>query len=169
MIRTPHPRRALSYVEVVVSMAIIATSVAASLRAFGSYSIGRRAFEERAVAMELANQLMAEINQLPYEEAGSNTIGIDASESTSNRSTFDDIDDYHNWDVSPPRNRANTSLTQYDGYRQAVQVAYETTIPSPPGGTWAAGAFKRITVKVYKDGKLLATLVTVRSRNNANS
>lgn len=162
-------RRALSYVEVVVSLAVIATSVAATLRAFGSYAVGRRAFEERAVAIELANQLMAEINQLPFAETGGGAIGLDAGELSSNRSTFDDIDDYHNWNASPPRDRSNAALTQYEGYRQEVKVALDTAIPDPPGGTWAAGTFKRITVRILKDGKVLATLVTVRANHNADN
>ncbi len=165
----PYPRQALSYIEVVVSMAIIATSIAASLRAFGSYAAGRRVFEERAVAIELANQLMAEINQLPFAEAGSTTIGLDAGELASSRSTFDDIDDYHNWDVSPPRDRANTTLTQFNGYRSTVSVAFDSSIPSPPGGTWTAGTFKKITVRIYKDSRLLTELVTIRSKNDASS
>ena len=167
MIRAGQGRLGLSSVEVVVSRAIIATSVAASLRAFGSYAMGRRAFEERAVAIELANQLMAEINQLPFAEPGSNTLGLDAGEIASNRSTFDDIDDYHNWDASPPRDRTNAPMTQYEGYRRKVEVVFDTSVPNPPGGAWAAGTFKRITVRVSKDGKVLATLVTLRSKNNA--
>jgi hypothetical protein len=150
-------------------MAIIATSVAASLRAFGSYAAGRRNFEERAVAIELANQLMADIIQLPFAEAGATAIGIDASELSSSRATFDDIDDYHNWNVSPPRDRSNAQMTGFEDYRQEVQVVLDTTIPNPSGGTWTAGTFKRITVKVSRNAKLLATLVTVRSRNNANN
>src|SRR5262249_18715974 len=85
-------RRGLSYVEVVMSLMIISIAVASSLQAFGSYAVGRRAFEERAVAIELANQLMAEINRLPFSDpSGGNTIGIDSGESASDRSTFDDI------------------------------------------------------------------------------
>jgi hypothetical protein len=163
-------RPALSYVEVLMSLMLIATAVAASLRALGSYAMGRQAFEERAIAIELANQLMAEINQLPFADpAGGNTIALDSGENASNRATFDDIDDYNGYDQSPPRDRSNTSLTHYTGFQQQVTVAFDTTIPAPGSGTWTAGTFKKITVKILKNGKPLVTLVTVRSRNNASS
>ena len=35
--------------------------------------------------------------------------------------------------------------------------------------TLPAGTFKRITVKILRDEKVLATLITVRSNNNATN
>ncbi len=48
--------------------------------------------------MELASQLVAEINVLPFADpSGSTHIGLEAGEITGNRTTFDDIDDFNNW------------------------------------------------------------------------
>lgn len=161
-------RRALSYVEVLMSLMIIATSVAASLRALAGYSMGRRISEERAVAIELANQLMSDINALPFTDpSGGSTIGVDSGETASNRSTFDDLDDFNGWSQCPPRDRTNAQMTTYASYCQQVVVAYDTTIPPPGSTSWLANTFKLITVKILKDDKVLTTLVTVRSNNNA--
>jgi type II secretory pathway pseudopilin PulG len=154
----------MTYIEVLVCLVIIGTSVAASMRAFGSFAIGRRIWEETAIAGELAHQLMVEINALPYSEpSGGNTIGLEGESSTDKR-TFDDIDDFNNWTETPPRDHTNTVMPEFDGYSRRVSVAF--TNWSPSGVSFSTGTFKKITVVVTKDGRELARLVTLRSRNN---
>jgi hypothetical protein len=161
-------RRGMTYVEVVVSLIILSTAMVASLQAFGIYAMGSRDWGERARALELANQLMAEINALPFEDPmGSVGIGLESGEIAGDRTTFNDIDDYHGWDESPPTNRNGIALQAYAGYRRTVSVTSDNSLAAATGLSLPADAFKKIVVRVFKDEKELARLVTVRSRHDA--
>jgi type II secretory pathway pseudopilin PulG len=163
-------RRAMTYVELLVSFAIIGTAVTASLKAISSYGLGARIAADRTVSLELATQLMAEINALPYVDSGGGTsLGIETGETLANRTTFDDIDDYDNYTESPPTDRTGNVLSEYTGFRRAVTVVYDTSLAARTGRTLSATAFKRITVIVSKDGREVVRLVTVRSANHASS
>jgi len=155
----------MTYVEVLVCLVILGVSVAASMRAFGSFAMGRRIWEETAVAQELANQLMVEINMLPFSDpSGSNSIGIEAGESSTDKRTFDDIDDFNNWNESPPRDRNNAIMSGFEGYSRRVSVGFSDWNPS--GVTFPTGTFKKITVTASKNGRELARVTAFRSRNN---
>jgi hypothetical protein len=137
------------------------------VQALGSYAAGSLAWQERSVASELANALMSEIDSLPYcDPSGANVIARETGESADDRSTFDDVDDYDGWDVSPPRDRTNTAMTAYDGYRQQVTVAFDTSLATNTGVALTAGTFKKITVTILKDDKPLAQLITIRAKQS---
>lgn len=169
MMRLRTRRRGFSYIEVTLSLVILSTAIAASLRGLGAYAQARRTWQEKAIAIELAAHLMAEINQLPFgEPSGATTIGVDAGENASNPTHFDDIDDYNGCNFSPPKDRLNKDKTDFAGYRQKVTVEYDNTIPAGPAGAWTANTFKKITVRILKGDRVLSTLVAVRSKNNAS-
>lgn len=160
--------RALTLVEVVLSMVILGIAISAGVQALGSFAAGSLAWRERNTAGELANALMAEIDSLPFcDPSGSNTIARESGESADDRSTFDDIDDYDGWDVSPPRDKTNAALTIYDGYRQQVAVAFDTSLATKTGVALTANTFKKITVTILKDDKVLSQLITIRAKQCA--
>jgi len=162
-----HQRRALTLIEVVVSLVILAVAVTAGLQALGSFATGSRIWQERSTAIELANTLMAEIDALPFADpAGGSTIGVDSGESATDRSTFDDIDDYDGWDASPPKDKTNATMTGYDGYRQQVSVAFDNTLATFTGAALTANTFKKITVTISKDSRVLAQLTTIRAKQS---
>ncbi|GMU24737.1 MAG: hypothetical protein AMXMBFR13_48090 [Phycisphaerae bacterium] len=169
MRRSDCRRSGLTLAEVAVSLVILGVAMTAGVQSLGSFAVGARTWQERSTGMELANRLMAEINTLPFKESGgANTIGREAGENDDDRSTFDDVDDYDDWDVSPPRDTANTQMTGYDGYRQRVTVVFDESLGEEFGVTLTAGLVKKITVTVLKDGKELARLVTYRTDQQGN-
>lgn len=160
-------RRALTYFEVVVSLAILATASAASLQALGSFALGSRLWRERATAQELASQLQEEIETLPWADpAGGATIGIEVGEASGNRTTFDDIDDFDGWTEPSIQDRAGASLPGYGGYSRSVTVAYANDISSATTPALPTNTFKKITVTVWKNGKQLARLTAIRGAHN---
>lgn len=162
-------RAGLTYVEVVVSLAILATAAAASLQALGSFALGNRLWVEKSTAMELANQLMAEINLLPFADPVSSTgLGIDAGEVATSRTTFDDIDDFNGWTEPQIRDRTGAPVSGYSGYSRQVTVELETTAAAQVQPALSNSVLKRITVVVCKDGKELAKLVVIRGAHHAN-
>lgn len=167
-------QRALTYVEVLISLVILATAVAASVGAYGSFAGGSRAWGERSTAAELANRLMSQVFTLPYADpsvsdpCAMHTIGVDSGENAANRTTFDDLDDFNGWNVTPPRDTANAEQAEYTGYREQVTVAFDTSLATATGTSISAWGAKSIRVTVYKDDRALAELVTIRTCHDAN-
>ena len=163
--RSVRTRRGLTMVEVTISLIILGVAITAGVRTLGSFATSSKAWAERSVAMELANALMSEITTLPFADPdGGNVIGCDPGETAADRTTFDDIDDYHGWEASPPQDASGTALTAYSGFRQQVAVAYDDALGEPLAVDFEAGTFKKITVTISKDNKVLARLVPVRAR-----
>ncbi len=106
--------------------------------------------------------------KISTESAASNFIGIDDSEGTSNRTDFDDVDDYHGWSASPPEAKDGTALADYTGWTRSVTVEYVN--PLQPGGT-AVGSdngAKRITVTVTDPRGSETKLIGVRTNVGAH-
>lgn len=82
------------------------------------------------------------------DEAGqpacSNSFGPDGGET---RANYDDVDDYHGLDETPPRNVLGQIESQYDGFRVQVSVAYAGNDFSASFGT-PNRSVKRVTVTV---------------------
>lgn len=158
----------MTLAEVLVSLLIVGVAMAAGVQALGSFAGGARSWQERSAAVQLASRLMAEIDVLPFQDpAGAVTIGVDAGETLGNRTQYDDIDDYHNWNESPPKDSSGNAMTGYAGYRQKVEVVFDTSLSTKTGLTFTSGAAKRVTVAILKDDRELARLVTVRTLNQA--
>ena len=83
-----------------------------------------------------------------------------ANESTSNKTTFDDVDDFNGF--------SETLAGTFAGYRRSVVVAYVNppnlntplAIPSPVPNNWTPG-YKRVVVTVTPPVGQAVTLVTL--------
>lgn len=101
-------RAAFSLVEAIVAITILGMAVSALLLATQASSTATDDALDRTVASGLAQQIIDEIMGRPYKEASAPVevwpLGLDAGESptSSERIQFDDIDDYHDYTVSPP-------------------------------------------------------------------
>ena len=115
-------------IELVMTIVIIGVAVAGVVGSFSLVS-GRSAnslFQTRAV--ELGQFYMDEILAQKYDEA--TPVGgvppvsgctINAEEG-SNRSAYDDVDDYDAINSAPPQTADGTSLSGYDGFEVSVSV-----------------------------------------------
>ncbi|WP_077529250.1 type IV pilus modification PilV family protein [Vreelandella utahensis] len=115
-------------VELVMTIVIISVAIAGVVGAFSLVS-GRSAnslFQTRAV--ELGQFYMDEILAQKYDDATPvggvppvSDCNISAEEG-SNRSAYDDVDDYDAIDNAPPRTAEGTPLPGYDGFEVSVTV-----------------------------------------------
>jgi type II secretory pathway pseudopilin PulG len=97
-------RRALTLLEIVVSTLIVGLMTVAALNTLGAATQSGQAAGNRAIALGLADDLMAEILQKAYRNPdGSAQFGPESGET--DPTDFDDVDDYHNWVEQPPRTR----------------------------------------------------------------
>jgi hypothetical protein len=137
--------------------------IVGALKSVGAVVRGRISTGNTGKAEQLADQLMAEILQSHYREPIDTPVfGQEATESSSLRSSWDDVDDYHLWAASPPQNRPGTVIPDSIGWGRSVTVAWVN--PSNPALTVGSDqGVKRITVTVQWNGQVLATKTALRS------
>jgi Tfp pilus assembly protein PilV len=158
-----HARQAFSLMEATLATLLVGVSLVAALRVLGGSTAASLSNADRAAGLLLAQDLVSEILNARYvepEEAPS--FGPEPSENDATRSAFDDVDDYHNWDASPPQSKDGTAISDRTGWGRSVTVEYA----DPNDLTATVGSdqgVKRITVTVTRNDKVLARLVGART------
>jgi MSHA pilin protein MshD len=126
----------------------------------------------RQKALAVANAFMDEIVRKRWNEAtplgggcvntgascagGAGVVAIGADGET--RATYDDIDDYHGLNQSPPQDSSATNMPGYDGYTVNVSV-------TQPGSSWngvPAADVRLITVSVTSSSGETLTISAYR-------
>ncbi len=162
--RSPHVARAFTLIEAVGSVLIVAVMFVAVMSTVGAARMSQYKMSGRSRGTALAQDLMAEIVQASYEDPDgpSAGIGLDASELTASRATFDDVDDYDGWLASPPQQRDGTVIPDLPGWSRQVAVVWinKNDAANVVGGETGA---KRITLTVKHNGMVMAYLVAVRT------
>ncbi|MEE8282053.1 MAG: hypothetical protein V3R47_00865, partial [candidate division NC10 bacterium] len=115
----------------------------------------------------LGSTLLEEIRSKRWDENGgaaSATLGPETGET---RATYDDVDDFHGLNDSPPEDSLGTDMAGSTGFRQQVSVCYvdpDATPPPPPLDTCLGSGtsnYKRITVTVTEPEGRTTQVVTV--------
>jgi hypothetical protein len=158
-----HGRRGISLLECTVASSIMAVLVVAGIRSAGAAGVVVFAASQRSTGMSLALSLLAEIERHPYEDPqGGATIGINGGENAGDKTTFDDIDDFHGWSESPPQSSGGVPMIEHTGWTRSVSVHFVD--PANPTQTVASSrGLKRITVTVARGGKSVAMAWSLRS------
>ena len=182
-------RSAFTLVEALVSTAIATVAGTAILLGIGSSIQVTDAVIDDALAHGMAQQLMDEIAACRFVEPGaspqSTAFGPDAGEGNGNRrDAFDDIDDFHGLNVSPPRDLWGVNLgsddgaggqrhvgfrapdSTLDGWRQQCEVyfasANDLATPLPAG---QASPYKVVRVRIsHTDAKLARRMLAEATR-----
>lgn len=157
------PIRAFSLIEVMIAMVVVAVLMSAALHAVGAAGSVRLHTTEAARANALAQDLMQEITALPYEDPDGayGSFGPTSQEhDTGNRSLFNDADDYHEWEASPPQHKDGTPIAGYQGWTRRVTVERIGSQTHDSGDT----GLKLITVEVLRGQRRMARLLQVRTR-----
>ncbi len=118
-------RRGLSLAEVVVSTLLVGLLLTAALTSVGAAARSTLAAAEESEAVALARQLLDEITALPYEDPDQlPEFGLESGETgpAGARTFCDDVDDYRNWDDSPPKDREGTEIPGYTGWKRTAHV-----------------------------------------------
>jgi len=151
-------------IEATFSVVLVAVMFAAVMTTVAAARVVRYKTDGRSRGSTLAHDLMAEILQTPYEEPdGPGALGRDPSESGGNRADFDDVDDYDDWNSSPPELRDGTALSLPVGWSRAVEVRWVVA----NNLTVTAGTetdAKRIIVTVKHNNVTMAQITAIRTR-----
>lgn len=163
--RRPPARRAIALVEAVISMILVAFVVVSTIQIVAPIVRSSHVHADKLVAANLASEIAEEIATKAFEDTtadGSDFLGPGVDERPDNRLDFDDVDDFHSWSASPPKNSINNTYTALTGWTRSVKVAHvDPADPTTEAGTYTG--VKRVTISVHKNGTLLAQLVTLHT------
>ncbi len=117
-------RVGISMIEVVVSTLLVSTILIVSLNASSNLLRNRLTSSESVEGQLLARRYLDEITSLGFMDHDANVVfGAESDESTSDRMTLDDVDDYHGLVLAPPTSRSGNAITGYTGWTVAVSVS----------------------------------------------
>ncbi len=163
--RTGLRRPALTLIEVVAATMIVGLMAVAALNALGAATRSAESTGNRAVALGLADELMAEILARHYRDPDETPVfGPEGGESGGPRGAFDDVDDYHGWSEQPPQENDGTAVAKRDDWQRQVIVQYVTSADPSQTTNTDQGA-KQIRVSVAYRGNVLAEQIGLHADN----
>lgn len=118
-------RRGLTLAEVTISTFLVGMLMVAALRSVGSAARSWIAAADAADGHALAQQLLAEVVALPYEDAEqAGNFGPEAGEilGAGVRTALDDVDDYKDCTDSPPKAADGTPLAGFELWQRTADV-----------------------------------------------
>lgn len=142
---TPHTPAAarigqggFTLMECLLATVVLSLIVLAVVEAVLAGQMGQYEALNTMRAASLGESLMEEVLSRPYADPeGATAPGADAGEDEDDRTTFDNIDDYHGFGESPQalRDAAGELLpTELQGFSRSVTVAYGSVTPPGIGG-----------------------------------
>jgi hypothetical protein len=143
-------------IEAAAAVGMVAVLLVVALNTVGASNANQYRTARRATANYLAQSLLDTITQLPYKDPVMPVFGLEANESSSSKTNYDDVDDFNNWTESPPQDRDGTRFNDLAGWSRSVTVQW-VTVASPTTVSASDTGLKLITVNVSCNGTLLAS------------
>ena len=160
-LRSPSARSAFSMAEVVASVLVVSLMMAAAMQTVAASRVAQYRLADRSRGQMLADDLMTEILQKVYKDPGAAPVfGPETGELL--RTQFNDVDDYSNWNESPPQNPDGTPMAGFTGWSRSVAVTWVGAADPTVTSSSETGA-KRITVTVTRYGLVVARRIGVRT------
>lgn len=158
--------------ETCVAYIVAIYTVVSLISVFSLATKATPAADHAFIAAALAHELMAEVKLRKWDETqpasrpgypaySQSAIAVDSGESTSNKSTFDDIDDFNGWTEAPPQDPVGAALNTWDDMQRTVTVGYVTAALAPSG---SPTDYKKVTVCALKTGMTNICVDWVASR-----
>lgn len=157
-------RGGFSLVEVAISVLLVGGLFIVAMNMAGASQVTQTRYAEREQALLLAEALLSEAMQLPYEDADETGLlfGPEVGEDDGTRQNFDDVDDYDGWTATPPIDSNGVAVAGADRFTRSVEVVW-ADVDTPKAMSATESGIKRVTVTVTIGGKTLAELVGYRS------
>ena len=109
--------------EIIVSLALVSTILLVSLTASGNVLRNQSRSFESVAGRELAGLLLTEVSSVDFSDPDdSGTWGVESDETTSDRSTYDDLDDYDALSLNSVTYRDGSTIDSFAGWTAAVSV-----------------------------------------------
>lgn len=165
------PRPAFTLVETAIALVLVGGLIVVSLNTVGQSTKAQANIGDRGRAQLLAADLLNEIMELPYQDPTEPIVfGIEPLEGTTNRTGWDDVDDYRNYSTSPPKYRDGSAITDMSGWTEQVNITRVLAAsPSVNQPAITDTGVKRITVTIKKGTATLAVVASLKARTTAPS
>lgn len=165
----PTPKRfrpGIGMVEVLACALLVGLMLVAALNAVGIAFRTRKLNADRLIGPGLAQEFMGEILSMPYGDPDETTtsIGLDSSESSASRATFDDVDDYHGYTTANARSKDGALLAGHTGWSQQATVSWANRA-TMVGGASSDTGLKLITVTITSPTGRQSQLTALRSKH----
>lgn len=153
----------MTLIEGVVASVIVALVAVAAIRAVTIAAATRTTVDARARATLLAQTISDWAAALPYRDDTTPTapLGLDAGEIPGDPSSWDDVDDFHAFKMSPITD-AKGNVATSGAWSAAVSVAWVDWTNAGKESPTETGV-KRITVEIVFNGKTVAREVRTRA------
>lgn len=153
----------MTLIECVGASLILAVIAVAAVRASAGAAAAQALSSRRVTATMLAESLLGEIERKAYIDPSTpTTLGRDAGESASDKTTFDDVDDYDGWNEAPPKDSKGNTIAGMTDWTSKVAVGWSDMGPLAPDRFGDTG-LKVITVWVYYKSQLVCELQSLRA------
>jgi MSHA pilin protein MshD len=157
--------RGFTMVEATVSVVLVAVLLVVAMNTVGVSNANQYRSAQRATADALAEGLLEDVVQLPYEDTAVLPLfGVELGETTLSKVNYDDVDDFNGWTESPPQDRAGAAMSELSGWTRTVKVEW-VTVANPTTVSLLDTGLKRVTVTVSKGGVVLATRAGLKGRH----
>ncbi len=160
--------RGFTLIEVLIATILVGFSIAALMAANGTLSMANGAGADQSTAEFLAEQIRELTAMLAVVDptTGIATFGPEPLEASV--VSYDDVDDFHDFSsiyLGGPISATRTVLTEFSAFSQQVTVenvslANLDQVADVPHSS----PFVRVTVRVFKSGRLICTTSWIRAR-----
>jgi prepilin-type N-terminal cleavage/methylation domain-containing protein len=135
--RTDSPGRCgVTLIEVMISIVLVSTVLLVSLTASSRLLHNEHLQDAANDGAQLAAQLLDEVSSMDFRDRNDPVFGLEADETATDRTGFDDVDDYDGYECTPPTYRDGTSIEGYEGW--SCRVTITPADPSTEGITTVA-------------------------------
>lgn len=156
--------RGMTIVEVLVAMVLLSMMLGGVLSAVELSARAQHSTADIATARSLAADLLEEVCAQPYvDPADPDESGLGADEDAGDRSTFDDVDDYHGWMQMPPLFADGTPIPGVGAWQRRVFVRLvDPSAPDVIVGAESGG--KLVIVRVARGPVVYAEMKRLRTQ-----
>lgn len=157
--------RGFTFIEVILAIVLLAIIMPGLLYVFVNTTVTASNADALPIATTLGNDLMEDIKSRKFDELDSKSasgnwsapLGADTGEITTDKTTFDDVDDFNGW--------TQNFGSDFPGYNASVTVSYvasnnlntSLTIPSPLPNSWTP-SYKRLEITISNGAALPSTI-----------
>ena len=160
MTRRSSHRRGFTLVEAMAATLVTAVLLTSAMQLAGGVALGRRMLDDRAIASEIADGLVAEVLAKRYAEtAPATTFGRESGEIAGQKSTFDDVDDF---DGLTETTLFTGRTAAKDGLVATVTVR-RADLLAPTGDVGYESGLKRIQIVVTRQGRTIAERLVLKA------
>jgi type II secretory pathway pseudopilin PulG len=141
-------------VEVSIAYMILALAIAALVPTFILAIKATKNTEKIQVAMDLSTELLEEVRMRRWDEttetpaaytSSPSTLGPDTGETATDKTYFDDVDDFNGWTEKGAKDPLNRTLNNFKAYDRSVVVSYANAFLVALS-TPTTSDYKRVTV-----------------------